>query len=763
MKFGIIALAVITIILIGWLSIAPRPEIESPLTQTDSPTPAIPSLQPTPTFPPTWTPLPSLTPSPTLTASPTLTPPPTLLPPTLTPAQPSTQRETYQLHPWSAEHANNMIFLMEAYPVTLSDISQEDYFKSYYFSFLAQSEGILRYPAYADENSWCWGKAYNLARLESPLAAEEYANLITRAFQQDEVQLPQLLSWIQGKDSRLSPKIFSAEKSSNFILRLETTGGSATLLLKKAENDFIAYALSSDFDFMFPPRIVYLWSNLTGNEEPELIIANRNMPANEIPLPHVFDLTQEYPQELNFAPGLNLVMDIEHTSHWETQFAGEAPALEVFSSVYPPCPVNITHRYQWNGEWLEETQSSYLVNPAPELQNYCEQIVDHAIQVWGLEAGISIMETLLPQWPPQNTSENQIYAPDEKDKWRFRLGVYHALAEHCEKAETYFSEIINSPTSPDSDWISPAREFLAALDNPQEVYQVCAHTPTCNPRHAFQAWIKTIPVENLTALLSHLYASQLTLSQSGQHDFDDDGSPEYWIIIQHTPTSKLEFWILALNEGKPTALFIDPVVVTTPVLTHYITKSGSPLIWLNRQKSFSLESIPNGGMFIKTYPPSYFYSDYTTQSVYDAYLDLFAGLPPAEVRDNLLALQKSPQFACLNAFECTNFSYALGLAYELAGEPEKARDMYYEIWDEYSYFPFATMARLKIDPGSIYTITPDPSTTPSVTPTPTPTPTLTPTPTPYQTPTSTSTKPPSSPTITPVPIHTPTKTSHPES
>jgi hypothetical protein len=152
--------------------------------------------------------------------------------------------------------------------------------------------------------------------------------------------------------------------------------------------------------------------------------------------------------------------------------------------------------------------------------------------------------------------------------------------------------------------------------------------------------------------------------------------------------------------------------------------------------------LPEGGSFIKRHPPRYFYSDYTSKFVHDTFQELFSGFDPARARDNLLDLRYSSRFACLNWFDCANFDYALALSHELAGDTREARALYYQIWRDYADSPFATMARLKIDPGLSNTPTPTP--TPTFTPTPTDTPTITPTPTITDTPTV-------PPTLTPTP------------
>lgn len=650
---------------------------------------------------------------------------------------------------------------MGAYPDTLSTATRKEYFEAYYFAYLAQEESVLRFPDFAAQKLWPWHKAYNLARLSSPLAASEYATLLSQALQQELTDPASLETWIQSQDPRLSLSVYDSQGFDDFnqILRLESVGGSATLWLTETETGFQVSPLSSDFDFSQPPRISYLWSDFTQDGKPELIIVNNAMPSEAIPLPHVFDISGDRPQALNFAPNHELTMGLGHATRWETKLPGERPVLEVSSSVYPPCPLRITHRYQWNGAWIEEIQTAYDVNPSPGLEYYCQQVVDHAVQAWGLDAVISIMEDLLPEWPPETTSTGQAYPPEEKDAWRFRLGIYHAQKGNHLKAEEYLSKVINEPSVSNSPWIEASQEFMRVVDNPEERYRVCTQTSFCDPRRSLQNWVESKSAWSFTELLSELYLSPVTVLESGRHDFNDDGRPEGWSIIQHNPAMKPEFWIFAFQSGKPYALFVDTFESNRPVLTHYVTQSGSPLIWLNRQISFSMESLPWGGFFIQTYAPSYFYADYTGQNVHDAYLALFNGFSPLKVRDDLLNLQRSFYLTCLNAFECGNFSYALGLAYELAGQKERARDTYYEIWEEYPDSPFALMARLKIDPGTIVTPTFTPSLTPTRTPTPSATPTLTPSPTqtPYPsltltaTPTTGSAQTPPTPTEDPYP------------
>jgi hypothetical protein len=211
---------------------------------------------------------------------------------------------------------------------------------------------------------------------------------------------------------------------------------------------------------------------------------------------------------------------------------------------------------------------------------------------------------------------------------------------------------------------------------------------------------------------------------------------------------------------------VDTIDWANPRVTSYITRQGVSIVWLGSQQSFSLSRFQDSDdVYITLYPPSYFYSDYTLESINSAINGLLSGAAPLLIRDELVELRRSENFACLNETDCGYFYYTLGLANELGLDEAGAIDSYLFIWNEYPSTVFAAMARLKLaykpgyGPPPTFTPTPTNTSTPTNTPTITPTPTQTNTPGPSPTPTLTITPGPSpTPSNTPTPSDTPTPT-----
>ena len=105
---------------------------------------------------------------------------------------------------------------------------------------------------------------------------------------------------------------------------------------------------------------------------------------------------------------------------------------------------------------------------------------------------------------------------------------------------------------------------------------------------------------------------------------------------------------------------------------------------------------------------------YTRDAVFQAEETLLSGGSAIQVRDDLLTVLNSGRFNCLNHRICDRFWYALGLAYELSGDLDEARDTYIKLWWENSTSPLTALARMKLD---IITPTSTPSPLPTLTPT----------------------------------------------
>ena len=745
------------------------------------------ALPPTYTFTPspvpsqTLTPRPSITPFPTFTPSITLTPTttgtvtPKPPPPTLTPARPREEAEAFRVAEWLPQDYELAIGLAEGYPDNLPANQRgpqdRDYYASYAYATILQGEALLRYPSAPEATAWNWGQAYNLARIGNPQTAVRYASLIQAGFDNDQVTLSNLEAWIHQNDPRLWLEVFnrpiSAGNFSNRLLKLNSAGGSAYLWMVENGQGLRIYPLSSAFDF--PQRILpdQLWSDLTNDKVAELVIYRPNDPIRAIPLPKVFDLSQNPPRELLFKPNQSFEIGLESQHNWSTSTdASDQHDLLYRATVYPPCPVTIAHTYHWNGQWIERSQADYQIQPVPGITSYCELVVNQAAAVWGPETAIPMMETLLPDWPPLGPSEPYTYAFDAKDEWRYRLGIYYALIGDTLRADEYFQDLIDHPTVPGSRWVQPAREFQAGLTSPGKLYQVCIPAKFCDERLALQNLVDSIPSNSPYNVFYHLTAAGVAVRYTSEFDFEGDGLPERYFTFRHSPDQKLEFWIIAQKASGFEALFVDTVDFSNPTITSYTTRQGVEIVWLGRQQSFSLSRFPNTDeVYITRYAPSYFYQDYTLEALDSAINALLSGAAPLLIRDQLIELRRSENFACLTDVNCSYFYYTLGLANELGYDEAGAVESYLYNWNEYPGTIFTAMSRLKLAYKPGYgpppTYTPTPTNTATVTPSPTITltPTLTHTPGPSPTPTLTHTPGPSpTPTSTPTPTGTPTPT-----
>jgi hypothetical protein len=506
------------------------------------------------------------------------------------------------------------------------------------------------------------------------------------------------------------------------------------------------------------------WADMNGDGNEDLILFTPTPQTRFFAYPKVFDLTQTPPKELTFKPNQVFEVGLENEYKWGTVDNDNGFSdFQIQSVVYPPCPVTITHNYHWDGGWFIRNLEDYNLQPVSQLLEYCELLVDQANSVWSLQGAIQIMEALLPSWPP-TISSGKTYPLDAQDEWRYRLGVYNALAGNSQKARLYFEEIIQSPSTTNSRWISPAQDFLKDFETPEGLYKACVKSNICDPRIALTKWVSSIAPENAANTEYTLKWNGVSIRYTNQFDFEGDNRPERWFTIRHRETEKLELWILSITEAGAQLLFVDTVDTNAPYLTRYTNLKGQTYVWIGSQQSFSLVRYPDAAeASITLLPPSYYYSELTNQLAENSIDALLAGFSPDNILEKLEDHLEATTFVCMSKEECARFYYALGLAAELSGDEEQAVDSYLKIWWDSFESPFTTIVRLKLaykpgyGPLPTPTITLTPSNTPRPTITLTPKDSATPTPTLSPTPTVTFTEDPNM-TYTPTPSNTPTPT-----
>lgn len=731
--------------------LAPAPTITSTilssqpptLTATVTPIPS-PTHTPRPTFTPTVTSTPTETPTPTLTPTPTG-------PPTLTPARPVIGDNTYQLITWSADRADSLIKLLEYYPNTLGVKARGQqnaaYYQAYSYAVTALQEALLRFPSSAQAGSWRWNLAYDQALLGDSQAGQGYAELIAQALNRGETDRDGLADWFHNHEQRLDLYAVRMKPRSGYIGSdlLEIRGqGSAFIWLLETPGSFQAAALTSGFDFVNAPQARSIVSDLTGDGIEEAVIY-QSTPQGTFNLisPRVFDLSQVPARELYFHPGgVQFNLGTDYDNNWiivKDETGNNTLAFQ--STVLPACPVTIRRFYEWDGSGFAFTRSDYAVSPGTGALSFCRFSVDQAANNWGPAAAIQVIQPLIPSWPPVQDENGKPFARDARDEWRFRLGLFQAVNGEAEAAVQTLTQITLSPSVPDSQWIEPARAFLGAYHQPQDVYRACLSAALCSPADAIRYLIESLAQKNPGKAtpdpVEFLWQSGVTLRASGYFDFDGDGQTERWFIVRHRPGEKLEFWILAPYTAGFKAILIDTVESDKPTLTIQDPGQTPPPIWLDGTDAFKLLHDPSSGEpYLERFPVQYVWPNRFLQGLQAARERLFAGADPKSVEKDLVGLQVSPGLVCRGTWSCDPYYYLLGLSSELAGDTRGATDAYLRLWLDYSISPYTTMARLKLSGFAVQpSLTPTGTVTPTGQPTATPTPTGTPaTPTPSPTP-----------------------------
>lgn len=740
--------------------LAPVPTTTPTVTLTIRPTQTLtpaPSETPTPTN--TRTPrashTPTITPTPTRTLLATDTPTPQG-PPTITPARPAPDDDDYSLHTWTPDLAERAIGLLEDYPNTFSDkVGRKAYFDAFSHAATAQREAILRFPTAPQAEEWRWNLAYNQARSGSKNAGDTYAELITRALNQGEVDIPALPFWFQSKEPRADLLVIPMQPLSEFLssnLLEVQAGGSVYIWLLETTSGFQAQTLVNNFDFVNDPDSEAVINDLNGDGwEDAAIYYEHPDEVFTIQPPFVFDMGQSSPQPLLFQPSSETFnLGSEHTAYWAIAPAGpdDYRALLFEAELFPMCPVTVRLTFAWNSERFALTEQEFVANPPAENVALCGLVVDHAIQTWGPGAALDLMEDITPFWPPEQDVQGQPMPADALDEWRYRRGIYLALNGDYDAAVTALAEVAEQPSTVGSLWVEPARAFLERYSDPQDVYHACLDAPLCSSARAMERVAEMLPASEFSNLLPYLRERGVIVRISGYYDFEADEQPERWITVRHHSGEKLELWIFTTSEDGIEALLVGPVETTQPTFFQPDPDRRPPIVWIDGTIAFILQrDAITQAPSLERVEPAFVWPNRFQEGFEEATETLFSGGDPDQVKKDLLFLQEVPGLLCAPYWNCDPYFYLLGLSAELAGDERLAVESYLYLWRNYSRSPYTVLSRLKLQ-GAALQDTP--------TPTPTVTVTLIPTRTPITTATPSGTPP--TPTPSPTPTETPTPT-----
>lgn len=734
-----IAAALFLSMLINYIDsqpVRPTPTLQPSAThsRTPSPSPTITlSATPSRTPRPTWTLQPSKTIPPSSTATATRTP--TRIP-TLGAAVPLADNIRYRLSAWDASDTQRMIDLLQV------KAELENTPEWYLGLANALREALLRHPSLLETVHWQWQLASALAHANDPLAAQQYADLIQSAVASGQVRVEDLPAWFLQHEAELAlalhPLPTQPGELSRRLVEIHSQG-SAYLVLVETPAGAQVFPLLTDFHFDTPIQTSFLLADLTNNGIQELALYQTST-STELTLlpPHIFSLASLPPAELPIQQQtpFNFNMEAEVT-YQALEQSGANTGLHMTAIFFPICPVQVTRTYQWHQTQFTATPLVFAIDPGTTVSGYCETVIDHAALAWGAETALTLAEPLLPVWPPEQDPNGKPYPADASDGWRYRLGMYQALAGHATQALSYMNAIVTSPTVADSTWIRPAEQFIAAYQSPEDLYRACQAAPTCNLHLAIQTLARSSGLDDPSDVLEYLRLAGMETRVSGYFDFDGDGLADRWMSVRPRPTDKLEFWVLlCAPQGGVQAFFIQIYEVNQPEPFYAAEPSQPPVVQLENGKGFIFQRLAGDEEISLTFVDvGYTLPGIIPDGITQNQQALLSGADPAQVIRSLLALQASPRFLgdCRALSICDEFYYTLGLAYELNGSDEMdTLGAYLYLWRDQPKSPYTQIVRLRLElrpipPTSTRTPTPtrteteppDPNITPSVTPTPT--------------------------------------------
>lgn len=655
-----------------------------------------------------------LTPKPTKTSKPA--PTRTALP-TYTPAKPAQGGSaSYKLREWTAEQADLMIEQIASHLKAIEGNyvgvrGRGPYREQYQYLALAEAEALQRFPDAPQAETWRWDVCYNWAFYYYPgddTTAPElpcYAKLIENGLNSGQTNPSNLSDWFKAHESRLSFEIASQTPPQGYTSsHIITLDDSSIFWLTEKNEKFQAVGLMSNMFYYSESSAKFQSIDLTGDQFPELILYfYRGTCCGVYSSQFIYDVSSGTPRRLNF---VSLQGTRSQLSGWNdsviTKLDGEALPGLLFESYYGgdplagPCGFSQYEKYIWNNNQFELMETWYKIRS-------CSVAIDPSAN----QAEINIFARVIGQMEGQN-----IRIPEGFSQLiSFRWGEYYAQAGNYEKAYHFFSDAATAVSNEsNAEWIQAAKTLLKHYKKTDDFYLACAKVEECDMQSSLQGAIETINPDLFPAVREALQAIGIPVKDGGVFDFDEDGSAEQWIVVQHPGKSEYEFWVLAKSQEKINALFVSDIPSETPQINRFKVPYDYPTIELKTSKGKTLFSLQK--MEISSQPyillanPAVNSNDQNEQltaakafwqeSLDQAASAIFTGTDPATVKETLLGLKKSTNYDCKTS-PCDQLFYLLGLTNELTDDQPSAVDAYLQLWQDYPDSIYTIMARSKLD------------------------------------------------------------------
>ncbi len=695
------------------------------VTDTQTLTPSfIPSITATPTPAFTSSPSPSSQPSATpVPASPTLTFPFTLY----TPAPPALSNQAYHLVSWTPQKADDLIALLAKYPDLAEWYFLHHYDANYQAAAYTAGEALLRFPNDLRVDKWRFDQANNAAYGIYLVGGEYFSKLIVDYLNAGIIKpdSDSIVRWFTSYPTDLKIEIdnlspLSGYKSSQVISIYLYGEGAMTFWLLEHNNRFIYYPLFDSLKVTFSTDYFHAIGDFTGDEIDDIMIYLGNHNGTFIGGDLViYDLSVVPPRKLSFGP--NPAWSV--SSGFSTDIK-PWPGLDGLDKVMvtaniddPSCSFDFSNTFEWNGQWFDLVNVGILY--WGEKQFSCIDIFKtyNTFSIFEQQALLTFYETTFGDVPPVGDRYTQ-YPPDAQDEFRYRLALQHAMIGQRYQAIEYLDKIINFPSAPNSQWISPAKEFENLYQTTADIYKVCQHVIIeCNLQQAIEQSANLISNADHAIGIEKLKDFGLPILNYGVINLENDPIPENWFIIRNQK-NELEFWLLAQSTSTLKAMLVTTINGLTPQVKVYTTwpqwwgdyslydtHQGTTYFSLNTPELFTfVRKLSNQEPFLSYLSSDDNYINPPSQ-LDQAIVDLLTGVDPEQMVTRLVNPRVHLEYESLS-----KYYYFLGLAYELSDRQQEAIAAYLQSWQNCCSFkmppggeiiqdPYAIMARAKLEPN----------------------------------------------------------------
>ena len=677
---------------------------------------------------------PSPTPTATNTPRPTHTPTATSLFSTilLTPSTPAAEA-TYVLRDWSADHADALGTLLEAYhdrvfgQIFWGGPTEHIYYGWFIYVGLAYEEALRRYPTSPYRTHWQGGSAINQViggypeTQETAMAKSElFQQLVINALDRGEVSLDEadLQNWFGTYPSpyelELLPLPPHIDFPNRYLLSITTQPnlGETTFILFEAETGFQAIPIYSNLGNYSSARYFTQLGDLTHDAYPELLLSLGSHSGSIIGGDlAVYDLLSHQPQALRIDPQ-NMVELFRWRKGGEIQVApDDTTQLIIQGGDVSLCYEWYEAVYRWNGQQFE-AESIHItdVGPADSCLYTLRQVdlgrLEREAILQAYADTYGDRKPVEPSWVTEGA-----FPPDVLDQFRFNLALNHALLGQQAEVQDYLGRILATPSISASRWITPAQTFLENYQTADDTYHACtAAGELCDHAFVFQVMAQQWPAAEFPQLSQTLRARGVPIVGEGSLDLGD-AWPYRWLAIRPTNTLTTEMWLATTNAHR---IHLLPLGATTQIAPPTITMSGT--VALLPLADGELYRVARNTSANSPYLSQYYYATSSWEQPpippfvvqYQQLLEAFwAGADAAETAAALSQLAADPTFVSPRGYH-----YYLGLAHELAGDEPAAVAAYLQAWqnccDVYTFGgpeftmpnPFAIMAQAKLKPSN---------------------------------------------------------------